>query len=100
MSNPFRDPSIWVRTLAFSAATLGISVGLCGLNIGASSLVHPALGPPGGARSPILEALGPVLSITGFLEMAGMAIGVVGMVLSGLAILVQLFWRLATGKRP
>ena len=35
MSNPFRDPSLWVRTVAFSAAILGISLGLCGLNLGA-----------------------------------------------------------------
>ncbi len=98
MSNPFRDPSIWVRILAFSAATLGISVGLCGLNIQASSLLHNPLGAPG--RHPVLEALGPVLSITGVLEMCGMAIGVAGILLSGLAILVKLFWHLLIGKRP
>jgi hypothetical protein len=44
--------------------------------------------------------LGPVLSITGFLEIGGMAIGAAGIALSFLAILVQLFWRLATRKRP
>jgi hypothetical protein len=100
MSNPFRDPSIWVRTLAFSAAILGISVGLCGLNVGASYLLRSPVGAPGVARNPVLETLGPVLSITGILEIGGMAIGAAGIALSFLAILVQLFWRLATRKRP
>jgi hypothetical protein len=43
--------------------------------------------------------LGTVLSFTGVLEMGGMALGAAGLVLSFLAILVQLFWRLATRRR-
>ncbi len=100
MSNPFRDPSLWVRTLAFSAAILGISVGLCGLNVGASFLISPHVGGSGVARNPVLATLGSVLSMTGVIEMCGMAIGAAGIALAFLAILVQLFWRLATRRRP
>src|ERR1700722_13302328 len=99
MSNPFRDPSIWVRSVAFSAAVLGISLGLCGLNVGASFLIRPPIGGAGVARDPILATLGTVLSFTGVLEMGGMALGAAGLVHSFLAILVQLFWRLATRRR-
>lgn len=99
MSNPFRDPSIWVRAVAFSAAVVGISLGLCGLNVGASFLISPPIGAHGVARNPVLETLRSVLSITGALEIGGMVIGAAGIALSFLAILVQLFWRLATRRR-
>jgi hypothetical protein len=99
MSNPFRDPSLWVRTVAISAAILGISLGLCGLNVGASFLLSPhTVGPPA-ARSPFQETVGSVLSLTGVVEMCGMALGALGIALSFVGMLVQLFWRLATRRR-
>jgi hypothetical protein len=91
MSNPFRDPSIWIRGVAFSAAIFGISLGLCGLNIEASQLV---------AKNHPLELLGPVLSITALVEIGGMAIGAAGIALSLLGLLLQIFWRLAFRRRP
>jgi hypothetical protein len=98
MSNPFRDPSLWVRAVAISAAILGISLGLCGLNVGASFLLSPhTVGPPV-ARSPLQETVGSVLSLTGVVEMCGMALGALGIALSFVGMLVQLFWRLATRR--
>ena len=86
MNNPFRDPSIWIRTLAFSAAVAGISLGLCGLNLGASFISGP------------MRNLGSVLTITGIIEIGGMAIGAAGIALSVLALLIQIFWRMVTRK--
>lgn len=89
MSNPFRDPSLWIRTLAFSAAILGISLGLCGLNLGASFIF---------SQIRVMQSLGSVLAITGFVEIGGMAIGAAGIALSALALLIQILWRMAARK--
>jgi hypothetical protein len=97
MSNPFRDPSLWVRTIAYSAAIFGISLGLCGLNLGASFLASPPAGGSGVARNP-LEFLAPVLSMTGIVEIGGMVIGAAGIALSVLGLLIQILWRVATRK--
>jgi hypothetical protein len=99
MSNPFRDPSLWVRTVAFSAAILGISLGLCGLNLGASFLLSPHTGGPAVAKTPLQETLGSALTFTGIVEIGGMALGAAGIALSFVGMLVQLFWRLATRRR-
>lgn len=89
MSNPFRDPSIWIRTLAFSAAVAGISLGLCGLNLGASFIF---------GHIPLMRNSGSVLTMTGIIEIGGMAIGAAGIALSVLALLIQIFWRMVTRK--
>jgi hypothetical protein len=98
MSNPFRDPSLWIRTLAFSAAILGISVGLCGLNIGASFLLRPPVGSPAVPKYQIMQNLSSVLTITGICEIGGMMIGAAGIALSFVALLIQIFWRMVTRK--
>jgi hypothetical protein len=98
MSNPFRDPSLWIRTLAFSAAIFGISVGLCGLNLGASYIVRSPVGGPGVPKHQLMQSLSSVLAITGLCEIGGMAIGAAGIALSVLALLIQIFWRMATRK--
>ena len=98
MSNPFRDPSLWVRAVAISAAILGISLGLCGLNLGASFLLSPPAGGPAVPKSPLIQSLSPVLTMTGMVEIGGMAIGAAGIALAVLALLIQILWRMATRK--
>jgi hypothetical protein len=86
MANPFRDPSLLVRTLAFSAAIFGVSLGLCGLNASASSMMHTQ------------SWASPLLATTAIIEACGMVIGAFGMALSAVAILLKLLWRLVAGK--
>jgi hypothetical protein len=98
MSNSFRDPSLWIRTLAFSAAIFAISIGLCGLNLGASYLVSVPLGGGADGKSHVVQTFGRVLGITGLCEIGGMVIGAAGIALSALALLIQILWRMATRK--
>jgi hypothetical protein len=98
MSNPFRDPSLWIRTMAFSAAIFGISLGLCGLNLGASFLLSPPAGGPAVPKYPLMQSLSSALAMTGIVEIGGMAIGAAGIALSVVALLIQIFWRIATRK--
>ena len=98
MSNPFRDPSLWIRTLAFSAAIFGISLGLCGLNLSASYILGAPVAGPAVPKSPIIQSFGSALAMTGMVEIGGMAIGAAGIALSVVALLIQIFWRMATRK--
>jgi hypothetical protein len=98
MSNPFRDSSLWIRAIAFSAAIFGISLGLCGLNLGASYVLSASVGGPAVAKHPLIQSLGSVLGITGLCEIGGMAIGAAGIALSALALLIQILWRMAARK--
>jgi hypothetical protein len=98
MSNPFRDPSLWIRTLAFSAAIFGISLGLCGLNLGASYILRPPVGAPRVPTYELMQSLGSVLAMTGIVEIGGMAIGAAGIALSVLGLFIQILWRMATRK--
>jgi hypothetical protein len=45
-----------------------------------------------------MQSLSSVLAITGLCEIGGMAIGAAGIALSVLALLIQIFWRMATRK--
>jgi hypothetical protein len=100
MSNPFRDSSLWIRAIAFSAAIFGISLGLCGLNLGASYVVSASVGGPAAAKHPLIQSLSTMLGITGLCEIGGMAIGAAGIALSAAALLIQILWRVATRKGP
>jgi hypothetical protein len=79
MRDLLRGYTGWMRALAFFAALLVISLGLCGLNFGAFSL---------------FQRLGGILIWTGMLELVGMGVGAVGVVIC----LLGLFIQTATGR--
>jgi hypothetical protein len=84
--------------MAFSAAIFGISLGLCGLNLGASFLLSPPAGAPRVPTPELMQRLASALTMTGMVEIGGMAIGVAGIALSVLGLLMQTLWRMATRK--
>jgi hypothetical protein len=84
--------------MAFSAAIFGISLGLCGLNLGALQLLQPSIGAPTPPTHGLMQGLRSAVAMAGIVEIVGMAIGAAGIALSILGLLIQLFWRMATRK--
>ncbi len=98
MRDLLRGSTGWMRALAFFAAVLVISIGLCGLNFGALSLFHPPINGPSVPGHQFAERLGGILIWTGMLELVGMGVGALGLVICVLGLLIQTAIRRAKQK--
>ena len=89
MRDLLRGYTGWMRALAFFAALLVISLGLCGLNFGAISLFQLPINGPSVPGKQLAERLGGILIGTGMLELLGMGIGALGLVICVLGLFIQ-----------
>jgi hypothetical protein len=89
MRDLLRGYTGWMRALAIFAAVLVISLGLCGLNVGAFSLFHPPINGPSVPGNQFAERLGEILLGTGMLELIGMGVGALGLVVCVLGLFIQ-----------
>lgn len=82
MKMPWHDKTGLSKLAAIFATTFGIALGLCGANFAAVIRFVPLAGPappPGTPQWP-----GQLLTVTGFLELAAMAISIGGLVVVGI----------------
>jgi hypothetical protein len=75
------------KLVTLSAAILLVSLGLCGANFLLVVRFVPLVGPGPQPGQPVpSEWPGQVLAITGYLELAGIAVGIIGLI-------AAVFWR-------
>jgi hypothetical protein len=89
MGDLLRNSTGWTRALAIFAAVLVISLGLCGLNFGAVSLLGTQMNGPAVPGNQAAQRLSGILIWTGILELFGMGVGALGVVTSLLGLLIQ-----------
>ena len=89
MRDLLRGSTGWTRALAFFAAVLVISLGLCGLNYGAIFLLRPPTNGPSVAANHGADRLGGILIGTAVLELLGMGVGALGLVICLLGLFFQ-----------
>ena len=79
MKMPWHNQTGLTKLAAILATTLGIAIGLCGVNFVAFIRFVPLSGPAPPPGTP--EWPGRVLTFTGFLELASMALSLAGLIL-------------------
>jgi hypothetical protein len=87
MKAPWTNKTGLAKLLAIFATLLGVSFGLCGVNFIAVLRFVPLSGPgrqgPATLQDRWVDFLGGVLSVTAYLELAGMIVGLGGLVVVG-----------------
>lgn len=89
MRDLLRGATGWTRALAIFAALLVISLGLCGLNYGAITLLDSAAKGPSSPANHGAQRLSGIFIGTGMLELFGMGVGALGLVICFLGLLIQ-----------
>jgi hypothetical protein len=83
MKMPWTGKSGLAKAVAFFATLLVVSIGLCGANFFAVIRFVPLAGPAPPPGTPTWPTT--LLTVTGWMEIAGIAVGVCGLVIAGVA---------------